>query len=164
VHRLADFSVFSGISLTADPVAGENDRLKHPPGKVGGFGRKEARMGRLSPVVQKIALAALCAVILLLLATNRGESQPFNIIFPRNLPPRPANLPLNNGSLQSNLPGNIATLPLFLRNGGWFGFGYGAFGQMQANPPAGGVIIPMNEGLGGMGGKLGGLGGYYGGY
>ena len=62
-------------------------------------------------------------------------------------------LPLDNGSIQSNLPGNIATLPLFLRNGGHFGFGSGAFGQLQANPPAGGVIVPMSMNLGTGGGR-----------
>jgi hypothetical protein len=89
---------------------------------------------------------------------------------PRNLPPRPVIMPLDNGSIQTNLPGNIATLPLFLRNGGHFGFGSGAFGQLQANPPAGGVIIPMSQNLGGAGaggagggGILGGMGGCQGG-
>ncbi len=77
----------------------------------------------------------------------------------RNLPPRPVIMPLDNGSLQTNLPGNIATLPLFLRNGGHFGFGSGAFGQLQANPPAGGVIIPMSQNLGGQGAGGGLLGG-----
>jgi hypothetical protein len=77
---------------------------------------------------------------------------------PRNLPPRPVVQVLDNGSIQTNLPGNIATLPLFLRNGGHFGFGSGAFGQLQANPPAGGVINPMSQNLG-MGGAAGAGGG-----
>ena len=58
-------------------------------------------------------------------------------------------------------------MPLFLTNGGFFGFGSGAFGQLQANPPAGGVLVPMSQNLGmmgGIGGKLGGLNGMYGGY
>ncbi len=62
--------------------------------------------------------------------------------------------PLDNGSLQANLPGNIATLPLFLRNGGHFGFGSGAFGQLNTSPPAGGVIVPQSSNLGNGGGGV----------
>jgi hypothetical protein len=112
--------------------------------------------------LQNAAVVLLGAGILTLLARTDVSGQ---VALPKNLPPRPQNLPLNNGSLQTNLPGNIATLPLFLRNGGFFGFGSGAFGQLQANPPAGGVILPPSMQLGGQGagGGAGGLGGLLGG-
>jgi hypothetical protein len=110
-----------------------------------------------SRTVQNGTVAVLALVIILALMLDAGFSQ---VARPKNLPPRPQNLPLDNGSLQTNLPGNIATLPLFLRNGGFFGFGSGAFGQLQANPPAGGVILPPSQQLGGNGaGGAGGLGG-----
>jgi hypothetical protein len=120
--------------------------------------------------IQCGAILVLAVGILAWLARSQLSAQGFPQAA-RNLPPRPVVQPLDNGSLQNNLPGNIATLPLFLRNGGHFGFGSGAFGQLQANPPAGGVIIPMSQGLGaggaagagGGGGLLGGLGGCQGG-
>jgi hypothetical protein len=119
-------------------------------------------MSNMSRGLAKGAVAVLCAGLLGMLWADRGSGAfPLGI---RNLPGRPIILPLDNGSLQNNLPGNVATLPMFLRNGGWFGFGSGAFGQLQANPPAGGIVFPANQNLGGMGGKLGGLNGIYGGY
>jgi hypothetical protein len=110
-------------------------------------------------VLRNGAVLALSIGTLLVLARS-GNSQGGG---PRNLP-FIRQLPLDNGSLQDNLPGNIATLPLFLRNGGHFGFGAGAFGMLQAAPPAGGVIIPPSQQLGaagavGAGGAIGALGG-----
>jgi hypothetical protein len=120
-------------------------------------------MSNISRGLAKGTVAVLCTGLLVMLWADRSSGG-FGVGI-RNLPGRPVILPLDNGSLQNNLPGNTATLPLFLRNGGWFGFGSGAFGQLQANPPAGGVIFAPNQNLGGMGGKLGGgLNGIYGGY
>src|SRR5205814_10599943 len=69
----------------------------------------------------------------------------------RSIPLRPRNVFLDNGSLQPGLPGAIATLPLFLRNGGHFGLGSGGFQQFTlTNPQA--VIIPSGSGGGGAGG------------
>ncbi len=112
--------------------------------------------------IRKGAVAVLALLILGVLASRCQVQAGF----------RPARrgiiMPLDNGSSQQNLPGNIATLPLFLRNGGFAGFGSGAFGQLQQSPPAGGVIVPdssnLGNGGGGVGGKLGGLNGISGGY
>jgi hypothetical protein len=78
----------------------------------------------------------------------------------RALPIRPRNVFLDNGSLQPGLPGAVSTLPLFLRNGGHFGFGSGGFQQFTLSNPRS-VIIP--PGMSGMGGKAGGLNGADGG-
>jgi hypothetical protein len=69
----------------------------------------------------------------------------------RSLPLTPRNVFLDNGSLQPGLPGAIATLPLFLRNGGHFGFGSGGFQQFTlTNPQA--LIMPTGSGGAGAGG------------
>jgi hypothetical protein len=111
--------------------------------------------------LQAAAVFLSCSLILLLLVgVGPSWAQPRQGLL------KPVVLPLDNGSLQNNLPGNIATLPLFLRNGGHWGFGAGAFGQLAANPPSGGVIIPQSMGLGGNNGGgniLGGMTGCQGG-
>jgi hypothetical protein len=108
----------------------------------------------------KLGLGALSATILLFVLADSHVASGAG----RGGLTRPIILPLDNGSLQNNLPGNVATLPLFLRNGGVWGFGAGAFGQLQANPPSGGVIIPENMNLGNGGGKLGAFNGNFGCY
>lgn len=107
-------------------------------------------------VIQKSGLAAL-ALLVLLPAQGGVVARPPGI---RSIPLRPRNVFIDNGSLQPGLPGGIATLPLFLRNGGHFGFGSGGFQQFTLSNPRS-VIIP--PGMGGMGGKAGGLNGLSGG-
>jgi len=99
---------------------------------------------------QKTGVAVVAIGILLMLARGVESAGP-------RPGPKAIIQPLDNGSAQLNLPGNIATLPLFLRNGGHFGFGSGAFGQLQTSPPAGGVIVPQSVNLGNGGGGGGAL-------
>lgn len=85
----------------------------------------------------------------------------------RSIPLRPRNVFLDNGSLQPGLPGAIATLPLFLRNGGHFGFGSGGFQQFTLSNPQS-VIIPPGQvggvGMAGGAGAAGAAGGCGGGF
>lgn len=107
-------------------------------------------------VIQKGGLAALA--LLLLLPVHGGVAARTPGI--RSIPLRPRNVFLDNGSLQPGLPGGHATLPLFLRNGGHFGFGSGGFQQYTISNPKSAIFPP---GMSGMGGKAGGLNGFDGG-